>query len=313
MTSPDMADLERALRDARERLARMRAGDHVAAGQHPADPQRLPSATTGGGEGAGSGDEPFPRGRGVAAGGRILVIAARDRIERAELDPKALRRGAGDLASGLLSACNAALDDLRAQMPTPEDASGSAVADLETLADELSAVKDQAVRQMNEIVSAIQQGVGQFSRRAEVSGAVDMPDVAQLFDETQRLLEPLRRARPDANLHADEHGEDIRGAGQSGADGLVRAVATANRRVGRLEIDPRAIQVGSRQLADDVVAAVNMALDDLDQRHRERAGLAAGDREELSRQVHELQDAALRQLQTFGSALSDLMRSMRPD
>jgi YbaB/EbfC DNA-binding family len=304
-----MAELERALRDARERLARLRAGNQVAAERASADPQRLPSATAGSGENTGSGDGPFPRGRGVAADGRILVFAARGRIERAELDPKALRRGPGDLAAGLVSACNAALDDLRAQMPAPD---GTAVGDLEALAGELSVVKDQALRQMQEIVSAIQDGVGQFGRDAQVSGAVDMPAVARLFEETERLLEPLRGANLGADPHADERDEDAGGAGQAGAGGLVRAVATANWRVGRLEIDPRAIQAGSRQLGEDVVAAVNMALDDLDQRRRQRSGPATTDREELTAQVHELQDAALRQLQMFGYALSDLMRSMRP-
>jgi hypothetical protein len=288
MTSPELAELERALGDARQRLAALRA-----------DGAR-------GSENAGAPGGPA-RGRGVAGGGLIRVLAASGHLERAELDPRVLRLAPGRLAAELASAANAALDDLRARSPAQDP---DPAADLSALARQLGAVKDQALRQMQEIVSAIQDGVRQFGAQAQVSGDIGMPDVAGLFEETERMLQPLLAAQRGSADHADAR--TARGAGQAGPGGLVRAVTVPPGRVGSLTVHPRAIRAGSHAVAGYVVAAVNMSLDDLDRRRRDR-GATAPDRAEMSQQAHELQDAALRQMQMFGSSLSDLLRSMRPD
>jgi DNA-binding protein YbaB len=304
LTTPDWTELQRRLGEAQQRLAAHRASRAGGPG--------LP----GGGEATG---------RGTAADGQITMVAAEGKLEQVSLDPRTLRLNPQALAQQLATAANGALDDLRMRMPSPGPMPPGSVeqVDLAALAKELAEVRRDGLGQMREIVWAVQEGTAQLARDAQVSGGVGMPDAEGLFEAMDKLLAPLTTARADAGANPDrgldgaspDGGEpEARGHGQA-AGGLVRAVAVPPGRVGGLAVDPRAVQAGSRELAGFTAAAINMALDDLG---RQPIGggtpaLSAADRQELTRQVHELQAAALAQLAELGSSLSALMASMRPD
>src|SRR5215469_14119656 len=59
-------------------------------------------------------------GRGVAAGGRIVMTAQSGHLVRAELDRDVLRLRLDTLADELTDAVNRALDDARAPIPAPD-------------------------------------------------------------------------------------------------------------------------------------------------------------------------------------------------
>jgi hypothetical protein len=92
----------------------------------------------------------------------------------------------------------------------------------------------------------------------------------------------------------------------------VRAAAVPPGRVGHLDIDPGALRDGPEELGRLVVAAVNMALDSLEQSQREQRAAAAARRAELKQQFQEMNEAALAQIRDFGSVASSLLGGLGP-
>jgi DNA-binding protein YbaB len=248
------------------------------------------------------------QGSGETAGGQIVVTAVSGRLDRAELDPQVLKLKPELLADQLTAAANHALDDLRRQLPSPDLPDQ---VDLGALARQLAVVRDEAQREMHEIVTAIQDGMSQLNPAAAGALGVSLPDTGALFEAMSRAMEPLlgggaAAAGPGGPSYHQSH---RLGTGQAG-DGLVQAVAVPPGRVGRLTIDPAAGRRPPRELAEFVVAAVNVALDDLG-----RPGGGSGapaDRAELDRRLQELRDAAQRQMEGFVTSLSGLLDGIRP-
>jgi hypothetical protein len=91
------------------------------------------------------------------------------------------------------------------------------------------------------------------------------------------------------------------GVGEA-ADGLVRVTAGAPGRISALTLDPRVMRLPSESLAEEIAAAVNAALADL----QEKATAAVPgqvDLGSLSEQLRRIQEDAGRQLTTFTDAL----------
>ncbi|MCW2939516.1 MAG: hypothetical protein JWN00_2501 [Actinomycetia bacterium] len=79
--------------------------------------------------------------------------------------------------------------------------------------------------------------------------------------DIDRLLEDTRRAI--GRMHTESAPPpEARGEGTA-ADGQVRAIVVTGGRLEKLEVDSRAMRLGSGPLCDEIVVAVNAALDDL--------------------------------------------------
>jgi DNA-binding protein YbaB len=201
---PGFNDLESELADARQRLDALRsrsaAGPVVKHGQAGSRREQEPSA----------------RGAGEAAGGRVRVAAADGLIESVELDPRVLRLDARELAGHLAAALNAALDDLRANAGLEYPAAG---VDLGGLTRQLGAVRDQALRQLYQITSALQDAVAEMRRDASVPGMVDVPDFEGLLDDMGRTLTLIGAGYvPASPAAASQGGSDRGAASQGGSD-----------------------------------------------------------------------------------------------
>ncbi|TDD38907.1 YbaB/EbfC family DNA-binding protein [Actinomadura sp. KC06] len=117
------------LTEARKTLDSMRKGG--AAAERPAD--------------AGEAVE----GVGEAAEGRVTVTAASGgRLKNVEINPRALRLSAEELGEHLVTAANAALDDLRRK--AGEAAAGQAV-DTARLSEQIEGIQNESLRQMTMI------------------------------------------------------------------------------------------------------------------------------------------------------------------
>src|SRR5437660_7206016 len=96
------------------------------------------------------------RGAGSAAGGKIRAVAAGGRLESLKLDPSALRLAPGELAGQIVTAVNAALDDLAAQacpagqVPLPEPG---------VVAAQIAEIQRESMRQINALSLAIDTAV----------------------------------------------------------------------------------------------------------------------------------------------------------
>ncbi|MGH3390214.1 MAG: YbaB/EbfC family nucleoid-associated protein [Actinomadura sp.] len=138
-----------------------------------------------------------------------------------------------------------------------------------------------------------------------MSHELGVDDLDQLLSRTRQALEAARSGGA-----ADD--EDVRGEGAD-SDGLVRVEVAAGGRIERIAVDRRAMRLGSHELADHVVTAVNAALDDLDTKAAERGAFGGLDAAEMAARAQEIQNASMRQLQTYTASLRDLMNSFDRD
>ncbi len=244
-------------------------------------------------------------GRGVAAGGLIVVNAQSGHLLRAEIDRDLLRLRPEVLADQLMVAVNNALDDARSAIPTPDPHD---VVDLEAVARDFSAVRDQAAFLLQAICSAIQDAAVDLAKEGKLPADVGLPDPGRLIEQMERVDSLL--SSPGPGSPRDTSAAQARGHGQAG--GLVRAAAVPPGRVGHLEIHPDALRAGAEELEQLVVAAVNMALDSLEQTQREQRAAGAARRAELKKHFQEMNDAALAQIRDFGSVASSLLGGMGP-
>jgi hypothetical protein len=103
------------------------------------------------------------QGSGQAADGQVSAVAGPDgRLRELNLNPRVMRMASKDLAQEILTAVNAALDDLRAGIPGLEPA---AVMDSQKLSESLNSVHADVVRRLDEFASGIEFTVQQLEER----------------------------------------------------------------------------------------------------------------------------------------------------
>jgi hypothetical protein len=91
-------------------------------------------------------------GGGQAAGGLVRAAAQRARLRSLTLDPRALAMAPRDLAAAIVTAVNAALDDL---VPPGTGTAGAGHPELTELAAKVAELQDEGLRQMAAIGQAI--------------------------------------------------------------------------------------------------------------------------------------------------------------
>ncbi|KAB2348067.1 YbaB/EbfC family nucleoid-associated protein [Actinomadura rudentiformis] len=134
-----------------------------------------------------------------------------------------------------------------------------------------------------------------------------------MLTDARKTLESMRKGgsadQPAATPRTADSGTPGRGESMEGvglaADGRVRATVMAGGRLKSVEMDPRAMRLASAELGEQIVVAVNAALDDL----RTKAAAAPADElvdtAALGKQVEEIQNQSLRQMELITQALND--------
>lgn len=131
----------------------------------------------------------------------------------------------------------------------------------------------------------------------------------RLLEQTRQVLAAMRTPDGAAPAPGTEV-EPVRGVG-SAAGGQVEVVV-AGQRVESVTLDPRALRMGADLLGEQLVQAVNAALDDL----REQAAAKAqpgstADPAQLGRTLDELQNESVRSMSAMTEALTDAVRSIQ--
>ncbi|MGE5291939.1 MAG: YbaB/EbfC family nucleoid-associated protein [Micromonosporaceae bacterium] len=124
-------------------------------------------------------------------------------------------------------------------------------------------------------------------------------ELDQMLSQARKTLESLRSERMP--------GADARGIGEA-ADGRVRAVAASPGRLESLELDPRVMRMPSKDLAQQVLTAVNAALNDLAAQAPSAEGMALPDPAELAAAVADIQQQSVRQMAAISQALTAAVR-----
>lgn len=99
------------------------------------------------------------RGVGTAADGMVRVVAANNRVERVELDPKVMRMPSQTLAEEFARAANAAIDDLRSAY-----AAAMPGVDLEALAAEMEQVEEMGHHALQRAAESIDRAAALYRR-----------------------------------------------------------------------------------------------------------------------------------------------------
>ncbi|MER7213581.1 YbaB/EbfC family nucleoid-associated protein [Streptosporangium sp. NPDC000239] len=103
------------------------------------------------------------QGSGRAADGQVGVLVGPDgRLAALNLNPRVMRMASEDLAREILTAVNAALDDLRANIPGLDPA---AIPDPGRLAESLEDVHADVTRRLDEFASGIESTVRRLEER----------------------------------------------------------------------------------------------------------------------------------------------------
>jgi DNA-binding protein YbaB len=235
------------------------------------------------------------RSRGEAADGQIRVFAANGRLDKIELDPRVMRLPRERLAEHLVTAGNAALDDMRAQAPAAQ----ATAIDPAVLARRVEQLTGEGLRSMAMITQAIEDVVARVAPRTGMTGDPSPRGLEQLIEQT-------RRSVPAVNEDPGAEEPDLGGTGAA-ADGRVRARVTPSGRIEELEIDPPVLRAASAEVAGHVATALNGALDDMRANSRDRAGAVAG--VDLER-LQALREDSVRQMSAYAGALRDLIASV---
>ncbi|MEU8106472.1 YbaB/EbfC family nucleoid-associated protein [Nonomuraea muscovyensis] len=247
---------------------------------------------------------PQPRGH-VHTGGEadrsgVTVAVATNRIASVSVPPRLLRSDPRELAESLTMATNAALEDFRA-----EQAGEAALPDVDplALAREMREIGEDLSQRMNRATNSIAGSVTELQRHAGISAHVPTMEFGGMFGKLADLLEAIGAA-------GDAHAEAVVSEAAS-PGGWVSASCSAGPRVVSLSIRPQAMR-GTPELEDHVLAAVNAALDRLDNELRERRKAAGLDPEVVDARISELWTDTMAQLRAYGEGINDLMGSIRP-
>ncbi len=129
-----------------------------------------------------------------------------------------------------------------------------------------------------------------------------MAEFERLLSETRRALADSRAGAAADGAPADGAAAGLLGTGVA-ADGQVRATARASGRLASIALEPRALRLGTQALGEQILLAVNAALDDLQAQAAAQAGPAA-DPAALAERMQELQDQSVRQMQLFAQNIA---------
>ena len=125
-------------------------------------------------------------------------------------------------------------------------------------------------------------------------------DFARMLDAT---VGALRAVSPTPE---DEEAARQRRIGEA-VDGRVRAEFGVDGRLSSLTVDPRLMHLGSAELCDRIVEAVNAAIDSM------RSGASApgaADLTQLTEQLQQVRDTAVPRLSTFLQTLTEAQARM---
>ena len=137
-----------------------------------------------------------------------------------------------------------------------------------------------------------------------MSSPVDGSGLQRLLGQAMQALGQVRGAAgEDGQDGAGEDAEPILGHGE-GADGLIQVTAETGGRISAIELDPRIMRLSTVDLGAELVAAVNAALTDLQNRIRE--AVAMPDLDNLAAQLKEVQEESSRQMGNFLQSLTDV-------
>src|SRR5215470_12337496 len=126
----------------------------------------------------------------------------------------------------------------------------------------------------------------------------------RLLEDTRRSLAQLRAPAPgtDAGPAAPATGTG------AAADGQIEATVQSGGRLESLRMDPRALRMGSQALSEQIVLAVNAALDDLHAKAPDPTPQAVDvDTAALADRIEELQGQAVRQMSMFAQGITDAL------
>ena len=118
-------------------------------------------------------------------------------------------------------------------------------------------------------------------------------------EEFARMLNETLQAVGKVSQAGGEEGAETTHVGEA-AEGRVRATVTAGGRLESLYLDPRMMRLGSEELGEHVVTAVNAAFDALRAQALPTAGV---DLTGLAEQVRELRDTAVPRMESFLQAM----------
>jgi hypothetical protein len=126
----------------------------------------------------------------------------------------------------------------------------------------------------------------------------------RMLQETRRVLESMGSGAPAESTPSTD-GPSRKGVGEA-ADGRVKVSAVAGGRLEGLELDARAMRLGSQELAEQILVAVNNALDDLQARSADQAAGVA-DPAALAARVQGIQDQGVRQMEEVNRSIADMI------
>ncbi|WP_329085312.1 MULTISPECIES: YbaB/EbfC family nucleoid-associated protein [unclassified Streptosporangium] len=133
------------------------------------------------------------------------------------------------------------------------------------------------------------------------------------LDDLERVAEDAEQVRRRAEVARREL-EDITGEGES-ANGRVRAFTGATGRLLEIRLDPRVMEMGSQDLAEEVTLAVRRAQEDGDYKRermlRDVLGSSALSTEELVDPFQEISSAFSRSLDEREARVREAAREVR--
>jgi hypothetical protein len=131
-----------------------------------------------------------------------------------------------------------------------------------------------------------------------MSSPVDSSGLDRLLGQTMQALDQLRGTPAGEDVES----EPLEGIGEA-ADGLIRAVAVSGGQLAALYLDPGVTRMSPGTLAEEIVAAVNAAMADLQE--QVAGAFGAPDLDALAGQLKEVQEESTRQMSSFLDALTD--------
>lgn len=108
-------------------------------------------------------DGPPLQGEGRAAGGKVsATVSAGGRLTALSVDPRVMREGSEAMCAEIITAVNAAVDELRAKA---EERAAAVTAGSEEISATLLGLQQESVRQMERFTQSLNDVVARFERR----------------------------------------------------------------------------------------------------------------------------------------------------
>jgi hypothetical protein len=129
--------------------------------------------------------------------------------------------------------------------------------------------------------------------------------VAMTSGDFDQALSAARQALQDAMAGA---ASAVPSSG-TGADGLIEVIAEGQR-LTSVTVDPRAMRLPAEEFGAELLSAVNAALASADPASAAEAA-ALPDPAALSRQLEELQNQSVRQMERYTQSISEVMAALK--